>query len=52
MDRRKFLGAGASLVAGATLFERAAFAQQTTSRSRPAAPAASTIRSAAAWRTC
>jgi uncharacterized protein len=30
MDRRKFLVSGASLVAGATLFERAAFAQQTT----------------------
>jgi TRAP transporter TAXI family solute receptor len=30
MDRRKFLGAGASLIAGTTLFERAAFAQQTT----------------------
>jgi TRAP transporter TAXI family solute receptor len=30
MDRRKFLGAGASLIAGTTLLERAAFAQQTT----------------------
>jgi TRAP transporter TAXI family solute receptor len=30
MDRRKFLGGGASLIAGATLFDRAAFAQQTT----------------------
>jgi len=30
MDRRTFLGAGASLVAGAPLFDRAAFAQQQT----------------------
>jgi TRAP transporter TAXI family solute receptor len=30
MDRRTFLGAGASLVAGASLFDRAAFAQQQT----------------------
>jgi len=30
MDRRTFLGAGASLAAGASLFDRAAFAQQQT----------------------
>jgi TRAP transporter TAXI family solute receptor len=30
MDRRQFLASGASLVAGATLFDSAAFAQQTT----------------------
>jgi TRAP transporter TAXI family solute receptor len=30
MDRRTFLGAGASLVAGSSLFDRAAFAQQQT----------------------
>jgi TRAP transporter TAXI family solute receptor len=29
MDRRQFLASGATLVAGATLFDRAAFAQQT-----------------------
>ena len=30
MDRRQFLGAGASLVAGTSLFESTAFAQQQT----------------------